>query len=89
MESAENPCVLCCVLWSETNCSFTVWRVLRTLVSCAVSFQVEILTGKDNGKQGRVSMVMRPRNAVIVEGLNTVSIVHTSVQACVCVCMSV
>ena len=51
-------------------------------VSCAL-FQVEILTGKDNGKQGRVSMVMRPRNAVIVEGLNTVSIMHTSMQACV------
>ena len=44
-------------------------------------FQVQILAGKDKGKQGRVSMVMRPRNAVIVEGLNAVSTV------CVCVCM--
>ena len=62
-------------------------------VSCAVScalFQVEILTGKDNGKQGRVSMMMRPRNAVIVEGLNTASIYYALVHASVwCVCLTV
>ena len=46
--------------------------------------QVEILAGKDKGKHGRVSMVMRPRNALIVEGLNAVSIVCT---VCVCVCV--
>lgn len=45
------------------------------------NFQVQILAGKDKGEQGRVSMVMRPRNAVIVEGLNAVS------TAYVCMCI--
>ena len=34
---------------------------------------MEILSGKDKGKQGRVSVVARKLNKVIVEGLNTVS----------------
>ncbi|XP_067832126.1 large ribosomal subunit protein uL24m [Heptranchias perlo] len=33
--------------------------------------QVEILKGKDAGKQGKVSQVIRARNWVILEGLNT------------------
>ncbi|MBN3323360.1 RM24 protein, partial [Atractosteus spatula] len=32
---------------------------------------VEILSGKDSGKQGKVSQVIRARNWVILEGLNT------------------
>ncbi|XP_027598269.1 39S ribosomal protein L24, mitochondrial [Pipra filicauda] len=32
---------------------------------------VQVLTGKDAGKQGRVTQVVRPRNWVVVEGLNT------------------
>ena len=47
-------------------------------------FQVQILAGKDKGRQGQVSIVMRPRNAVIVEGLNAVS---TCVCVFVCVCL--
>lgn len=35
-------------------------------------FQVEILTGKDKGKQGVVSLVARRKNSVIVEGMNAV-----------------
>lgn len=34
--------------------------------------QVEILAGKDKGKQGKVIQVFRHRNWVILEGLNTV-----------------
>ncbi|CAJ1083376.1 probable 39S ribosomal protein L24%2C mitochondrial [Xyrichtys novacula] len=34
-------------------------------------FQVEILAGKDKGKQGKVTQVFRHRNWVILEGLNT------------------
>ncbi|XP_027554917.1 39S ribosomal protein L24, mitochondrial [Neopelma chrysocephalum] len=32
---------------------------------------VQVLSGKDAGKQGRVTQVVRPRNWVVVEGLNT------------------
>ncbi|KAG8451562.1 hypothetical protein GDO86_003674 [Hymenochirus boettgeri] len=32
---------------------------------------VQILNGKDNGKQGKVTQVVRARNWVVVEGLNT------------------
>lgn len=35
-------------------------------------FQVEILAGKDKGKQGKVVEVFTRRNWVIVHGLNTV-----------------
>lgn len=35
--------------------------------------QVEILEGKDAGKQGKVVQVIRERNWVVLEGLNTVS----------------
>ena len=59
---------------SETSC--VLCRVLW-------HFQVQILAGKDKGRQGQVSIVMRPRNAVIVEGLNAVS---TLVCVCLCVC---
>ena len=38
-----------------------------------VLFKVEILAGKDKGKQGKVTQVFRHRNWVILEGLNTVS----------------
>ena len=48
---------------------------------------MQILAGKDKGKQGRVSMVMRPRNAVIVEGLNAVSTVCVCVCVCACACI--
>ena len=34
--------------------------------------QVEVLSGKDRGKQGRVMVVARALNRVYVEGLNTV-----------------
>lgn len=40
-------------------------------VSVFVS-QVEILSGKDKGKQGKVLQVFRHRNWVILAGLNTV-----------------
>lgn len=40
-------------------------------LSAALS-QVEILAGKDKGKQGKVIQVFRHRNWVILEGLNTV-----------------
>lgn len=33
--------------------------------------QVEVLTGRDKGKQGIVSAVIQERNWVVVEGLNT------------------
>lgn len=33
-----------------------------------------MLTGKDAGKQGMVTQVVRARNWVVVEGLNTVSV---------------
>ena len=33
---------------------------------------MEILTGKDKGKQGVVSLVARRKNSVIVEGMNAV-----------------
>lgn len=35
--------------------------------------QVEVLEGKDAGKQGKVVQVIRQRNWVVLEGLNTVS----------------
>lgn len=35
--------------------------------------RVEILEGKDAGKQGKVVQVIRQRNWVVLEGLNTVS----------------
>uniref|UniRef100_A0A3Q1GF56 Large ribosomal subunit protein uL24m n=1 Tax=Acanthochromis polyacanthus TaxID=80966 RepID=A0A3Q1GF56_9TELE len=42
------------------------------LTVCVESvFQVEILAGKDKGKQGKVMQVFRHRNWVILEGLNT------------------
>lgn len=34
---------------------------------------MEILEGKDAGKQGKVVQVVRQRNWVVLEGLNTVS----------------
>lgn len=34
---------------------------------------MEILEGKDAGKQGKVVQVIRQRNWVVLEGLNTVS----------------
>lgn len=43
-----------------------------SLPDLCVSLQVEILEGKDAGKQGRVVQVIRQRNWVVLEGLNTV-----------------
>lgn len=43
-----------------------------SLPDLCVSPQVEILEGKDAGKQGRVVQVIRQRNWVVLEGLNTV-----------------
>lgn len=34
--------------------------------------QVQVLAGKDAGKQAMVTQVVRARNWVVVEGLNTV-----------------
>lgn len=42
-----------------------------SLPDLCVSLQVEILEGKDAGKQGRVVQVIRQRNWVVLEGLNT------------------
>ena len=42
-------------------------------LTLAIFPQVEILEGKDAGKQGKVVQVIRQRNWVVVEGLNTVS----------------
>jgi len=36
--------------------------------------QVQVLTGKDAGKQAMVTQVVRARNWVVVEGLNTVRV---------------
>jgi hypothetical protein len=36
-------------------------------------YKVEILTGKDAGKQGIVNAIIKQRNWVFVEGLNCVS----------------
>ena len=36
-------------------------------------FQVEVLAGRDKGKQGVVSLVARRKNSVMVEGMNAVS----------------
>lgn len=41
-------------------------------------FQVEILTGKDRGKQGIINSVVMERNWCFVEGLNCVSILRLS-----------
>ena len=59
------------------------WNIVRgDLVNfCLVSIcareicipQVEILAGKDKGKQGKVSVVARKQHQVIVSGMNTVS----------------
>ncbi|NXX52019.1 RM24 protein, partial [Tricholaema leucomelas] len=40
------------------------WKVFR-------GDTVQVLTGKDAGKQGMVTQVVRARNWVVVEGLNT------------------
>lgn len=45
---------------------------LKLLNLSAALPQVEILAGKDKGKQGKVIQVFRHRNWVILEGLNTV-----------------
>ena len=37
-----------------------------------------LLSGKDKGKTGKVSEVVRSKNWVFVEGLNTVSSVYSS-----------
>ncbi|PIO24836.1 hypothetical protein AB205_0068300, partial [Aquarana catesbeiana] len=36
-----------------------------------ISSKVEVLAGKDSGKQGKVTQVVRARNWVVVENLNT------------------
>ena len=38
-----------------------------------ILLQVQVLSGKDQGKQGQVSVVARKLNKVIVQGMNTVS----------------
>ena len=50
-----------------------VTRSKLTKTSVAAHGQVEILSGKDAGKQGTVLRVVRERNSVIIEGLNLVS----------------
>ena len=42
----------------------TKWNIVRGDL-------VQILAGKDKGKQGKVNQVIRVRNSVMVEGLNT------------------
>lgn len=41
------------------------------LSSCVHYLQVEVLVGKDKGKQGLVVQIFQEINSVIVEGLNT------------------
>jgi hypothetical protein len=41
-----------------------------------IHFQVQILSGKDKGKQGKVKDVIRSKNTIIVAGLNTVRTLH-------------
>ena len=43
-----------------------------------IFLQVEILEGKDAGKQGKVVQVVRQRIWVVLEGLNTVSLEKSS-----------
>lgn len=45
--------------------------------------QVQVLTGKDAGKQAMVTQVVRARNWVVVEGLNTVSIERGGDPRCI------
>lgn len=47
--------------------------------------QVEILAGKDKGKQGHVALVIRRLNRVIVGGLNTVSTSSKTVMCGSCI----
>ena len=53
-----------------------------TVCFCATLFQVEILAGKDKGKQGKVVQVIRKRNWVVLEGLNTVRTTQLLLQDC-------
>lgn len=46
---------------------------LYTITCVFACVQVEILCGKDRGKQGRIVSVARSMNRVFVGGLNTVS----------------
>lgn len=54
----SDPLILFCAFYSST---FTFFRGDR----------VEVMVGRDKGKQGIVSQVIQERNWVIVEGLNT------------------
>lgn len=44
--------------------------------------QVQVLVGKDAGKQAMVTQVVRARNWVVVEGLNTVRLEPGGVSPC-------
>jgi large subunit ribosomal protein L24 len=47
---------------------------LNILKKTNFQFQVQIMSGKDAGRQGIVNAVIRQRNWVFVQGLNTVNI---------------
>lgn len=44
----------------------------RTILRYFYNFQVELLVGRDKGKQGYVKNIYQEKNWVIVEGLNTI-----------------
>ena len=58
-------------LWQNNNSN---WKALRLVSSWSLEncMQVEVLCGKDRGRQGHVAVVARKLNKVIVQGLNTV-----------------
>ena len=57
-------------LWQKSS----NWKALRLVSSWSLEncMQVEVLCGKDRGRQGHVAVVARKLNKVIVQGLNTV-----------------
>ena len=48
-------------------------RRLLCTIACPLFIQVEILVGRDKGKQGIVRQIVYERNWVFVDGLNNVS----------------
>ena len=67
------------ILKGETYCIWTgQWTAEMGDILIAFHFSYEwfkvmLLSGKDKGKTGKVSEVVRSKNWVFVEGLNTVS----------------
>ena len=66
--------------WYLVHCSWRhcIGKVLLSFV------QVEVIAGKDQGKQGKVLLVDRKLNRVLIEGVNFVFILfHSNKEICV------